>query len=91
MWVIKSVFLLLLKLQKIACYFGSWIQNINGQSVCKIFYFWLVWLVKINIRGSLLDCTCFTNEKVVSASKKDILLLHSISSEKGILTCFELR
>ena len=29
-------------------------------SVCRIFYFWLVWLVKLNFRGPFLYCTCFT-------------------------------
>ena len=30
-----------------------------GQSVCRIFYFWLVWLVDLNTGGPLLHCTCF--------------------------------
>ena len=51
-------FLLQLKLEEI-CYFGLWPQNTIGQSVCRIFYFWLVWLVKLNARGPLLHCTCF--------------------------------
>ena len=29
-------------------YFGLWPQNTLGQSTCKIFYFWLIWLVKFN-------------------------------------------
>ena len=50
-------FLLPLKLEEI-CYFGLWPQNTLGQSVCRIFYFWLVWLVKLNTGGPLLHCTC---------------------------------
>ena len=50
-------FLLSLKLQKI-CYFGLWPQNTLGQSVCRIFYFWLVWIVNFNTGGLLLHCTC---------------------------------
>ena len=52
-------FLLPWKLEEILCYFGLWPQNTLGQSVCRIFYFWLVWLVKRNTGGSLLHCTCF--------------------------------
>ena len=33
-------FLLPLKLQNI-CYFGLWPQNTLGQSICRMFYFWL--------------------------------------------------
>ena len=51
-------FLLPLKLEGILCYFGLWLQNTLGQSVCRIFYFWLVWLVKLNTGGPLLQCTC---------------------------------
>ena len=41
-------FLLPLKPEEMLCYFGLWSQNTLGQSVCRIFYFWLVWLVKLN-------------------------------------------
>ena len=51
-------FFLPLKLEEI-CYFGLWSQNTLGPSVCRIFYFWLVWLVKLNTGGTLLHCTCF--------------------------------
>ena len=51
-------FLLPLKLQKVSCYFGLWPQKSLGQSVCRIFYFWLVWLVNLNTGGPLLHCTC---------------------------------
>ena len=34
-------------------------ENTLGQSVCRIFYFWLVWLVNRNTGGPLLHCTCF--------------------------------
>ena len=34
-------------------------ENTLGQSVCGIFYFWLVWLVNLNTRSPLLHCTCF--------------------------------
>ena len=33
------------KVQRISCYFGLWPQNTLGQLICRIFYFWLVWLV----------------------------------------------
>ena len=49
-------FLLLVKLRKI-CYFGLWSQKTLGQSVFRIFYFWLVWLVNLNTGGPLLHCT----------------------------------
>ena len=41
-------FLLPLKLEEILCCFWLWPQNTLGQSVCRTFYFWLVWLVKLN-------------------------------------------
>ena len=49
--------LLPLKLEEILL---LWVmtQNSIGQSVCRIFYFWLVWLVKLNIEGPLIHCTC---------------------------------
>ena len=37
-----QVFFLPLKLEEILCYFGLWPQNTLGQSVCRIFYLWLV-------------------------------------------------
>ena len=52
-------FLLPLKLEEISCCFGLWPQNTLGQSVCRIFYFWVVLLVKVNTQGPLLYCTCF--------------------------------
>ena len=52
-------FLLPLKLEEILCYFGLWPQNALGQSVCRILFFWLVWLVKLNAGDPLLHCTCF--------------------------------
>ena len=51
-------FLLSLKLEEI-CYFEWWPQNTLGQSVCRIFDFWFVWLVKLNAGGPLLYCTCY--------------------------------
>ena len=51
-------FLLPLKLEEI-CYFGLWPQNTLGKSVCRIFCFWLVWLVRRNTGVPLLHCTCF--------------------------------
>ena len=35
------------------------LQNTLGQSICRIFYFWLVWLVNLNTGGPFLNCTCF--------------------------------
>ena len=52
-------FLLPLKLEEISCCFGLRPQNTLGQSVCRIFYFWVVLLVKVNTQGPLLYCTCF--------------------------------
>ena len=49
-------FLLPLKLEEIF-YFGLWPQNTFGQSIFWIFYFWLVWLVKLKTGGPLLLCT----------------------------------
>ena len=51
-------FFLPLTLEEILCYFGLWPQNTLGQSFCRIFYFWLVWLVKFNTGVPLLHCTC---------------------------------
>ena len=51
-------FLLPLKLEQI-CYFGLWPQNTIGQSVCRTFYFWLIWFIKRNTGSPLLHCTCF--------------------------------
>ena len=51
-------FLLPLKLEETCC-FGLWPQNTLGLSVCKIFYFWLVWIFKFNTGGPLLHCTCY--------------------------------
>ena len=48
-------FLLPLKLQNI-CYFGLWPQNTLGQSICRMFY---IWLVKLNTGGPLLHCTYY--------------------------------
>ena len=39
-------------------HFGLWPQNTLSQSVCRILYFWFVWLVKLNTGGPLLHCTC---------------------------------
>ena len=33
-------------------------ENTLDQSVCRFFYFWLVWLVNLNTGGPLLHCTC---------------------------------
>ena len=41
--------LLLLKLQKISCYFGIWPQKSLGQLVHRIFYIWLVNFFNYNI------------------------------------------
>ena len=56
-------FLLPLKLQKILWYFELWLQNTVGQLVCRIVYFWLVWLVNRNTRGPLLHCTCLPSKR----------------------------
>ena len=50
-------FFLPLNLEEILRYFGLWPQNTLRQSVCRIFYFSLVWRVKFNTGGSLLHCT----------------------------------
>ena len=42
------------------CDLGLWLQNTLGQSVCRIFYFWLVWLVNLDTGGPLLHCTCLS-------------------------------
>ena len=40
-----------------------------GQSVCRIFYFWLVCLIDLNTGGPLFYCTCFIWRKNVSFSR----------------------
>ena len=52
-------FLLPLKLQNISYYFRLWSQNTFDQLVCRIFYFWLIWLVNLKTGDPLLHCTCF--------------------------------
>ena len=49
-------FFLSLKLEEILCYFGLWPQNTLGQSICRMFY---IWLVKLNTGGPLLHCTYY--------------------------------
>ena len=68
-------FLLPLKLEEILCYFGWWPQNTLGQSVCRIFDFWLVWLVKLNTTGPLLQCTCYIFSRLVLIFRSVSLLL----------------
>ena len=55
---VSSWFFASLKLEEILCYFGLWSQNTLGQSFCRVFYFWLFWLFKLNTGGPLLHCTC---------------------------------
>ena len=69
-------FLVPLKLEEI-CYYGLWPQNTFGQSVCRIFYFWLVWRVKLDTRGPLLHCTCFICDSYFDEScfKRDLKII----------------
>ena len=39
---------------------NSMMENTLGQSVCRIFYFWHVWLVNLNTGSPLPHCTCFS-------------------------------
>ena len=47
-----------LKLQKISYYFGLCRTILLANQFCRIFYFWLVWLINLNTGGPLLHCTC---------------------------------
>ena len=51
-WGIKLIF---------CFHFCFWVilENTLGQSICRIFYFWLNWLVNFNTGGPLLHCTYF--------------------------------
>ena len=49
-WGITLIFCFHWSCKKI-CYFGWWLQNTLGRSVCKIFYFRPVWLVNLNSDG----------------------------------------
>ena len=60
-----------MKLEEILCYFGLWHQNTLGQSVSRIFYFWLVWLIKLNTGGALLHCTCLSS--IIVGVKSEVL------------------
>ena len=61
---VSSWFFATKKLQK-TYYFGLWSQKTLRQSVRRIFYFWLVWLVNLNIEGRLLHCTCLPHKNFV--------------------------
>ena len=39
--------------------FWVMLETTLGQSVCRSFYFWLIWLVNVNAGGPLLHCTYF--------------------------------
>ena len=54
------------------------LENTLGQSLCRIFYFWLVWLLTLLILipgGPLLHCTCF----VYDFSRKMFFWLYFIN------------
>ena len=57
-WGIKFFFFSSIEVTKNTLF---WVvpESSLGQSVCRIFYFWLVWLVDLNTGGPLLHCTCF--------------------------------
>ena len=80
-------FLLSLKLQKISCNFSLWPQKPLGQSVCRILYFWFVWLVNFSTGGPLIHCTCLSRnhflEKFIWVTSRE---LH-ISMEHGLYFC----
>ena len=51
-----------LKLQKIYILFWVMLENTLGQSVCRSFYFWLIWLVNIGVHCHIVLvelCYCF--------------------------------
>ena len=57
-WGIKLIFCLCWSYKNIIP-FWVMLENTLSQSVCRIFYFWLVWLVNANAGGPLLHRTCF--------------------------------
>ena len=59
LYEVSSWFFASIEATKNIILFWVMLENTLGQSVCRIFYFWLVWLVNLNTGGSLLHCTCF--------------------------------
>ena len=57
-WGIKLIFCFHWSYKKYHTILG-YTRNTPGQSICRIFYFWLVWLVNLNTGGPLLHCTCY--------------------------------
>ena len=55
-------FLLPLRLQNMSYYFGLCWKILLANQFRGFFYFWLVWLVNLNTRSSLLHCTCYILE-----------------------------
>ena len=59
LYEVSSWFFASIEATKNIILFWVMLENTLGQSLCRIFHFWLVWLVKLNTRGPLLHCTCF--------------------------------
>ena len=57
-WGIKLIFASI-KGTKNVILFWVMLDNILGQSVYRIFFFWLVWIFNLNIGDPLLRCNCF--------------------------------
>ena len=76
-------------------YFGLWPQDILGQPVCRIFYFWLSWLVNVDIRDLLLHYTfsnwqegtflysCFTASPLKLSEGNDFFEGHGLGDHHG--------
>ena len=57
-WGIKLIFASIEGTKNVIL-FWVMLDNTLGQSVYRIFYFWLVWLFNLNIGDPLLRCNCF--------------------------------
>ena len=57
-WGIKLIFASIEGTKNVIL-FWIMLDNTLGQSVYRIFYFWLVWLFNLNIGDPLLRCNCF--------------------------------
>ena len=57
-WGIKLIFASIEGTKNVIL-FWVMLDNTLGQSVYRIFYFWLVWLFNLNIGDLLLRCNCF--------------------------------
>ena len=59
LYEVSSWFFASIEATKNIILFWVMLENTLDQSVCMIFYYWLVWLVNLNTGSPLLHCTCY--------------------------------